>query len=254
MNKRVRKDISLTNYILIGNNIGGLWNLARKKTRDAYEMYPDFFNTESPYIANTMKYVPPFEKDFRELKILQGVAAETAQFYNEYRGYIILDLSEWLLHESDYYLEVSMKFFRDMADNWGYIFILCDTAQRNFKNMIELIASYLCDLPCSYEMVWKEQALRNTLDEMLSEKGSACSEKVKRVIESITKDKVIPQKYLENMICEISQKTGVIRLSSLHQYLETPDTFLRMVCTQSEIDTLIAYVQGKGKVNNDQTL
>jgi len=119
-------DISkaIKNYILLGNNIDDLKIRARNIATESKAQNPLLFNTNEAYVEYDMKYVAPFDKNFDMLFNIQGILAEKARFQDEYRGFIIFDVTKYLHHENEDWFDISLKFFHDQNNIWKYIFLV----------------------------------------------------------------------------------------------------------------------------------
>lgn len=113
------------NFILLG--IASAWesdvNMIVSNTK-AY--HPELFEGNIDSFTFELRYAVPFDKDFRELKRLQGTASEAAGRRSEFKGFIILDMNSWLTHHEEEYLQKALLFLVDMSDWWKYIFIIDD--------------------------------------------------------------------------------------------------------------------------------
>lgn len=100
-------------------------NIIEQICSEAYRISPCSFNGECLYFKFILRYCPPYEQDrFRELKRLQAVARSNVRFKYGYKGYIVIDISEWVGHMDEELLsKVTMAFLYDMSDRWKYIFI-----------------------------------------------------------------------------------------------------------------------------------
>lgn len=98
------------NFILLGTQMDELQNKAEVIVSTAYEKFTELFNGEVASFSFDLRYVPPFDKSFTELMRLQGVAAEHVRFKNGYKGYILLDLNEFLKHEKEPYFLRTIKY------------------------------------------------------------------------------------------------------------------------------------------------
>jgi len=85
-------------------------------------------------------YVPPYE-DFRELKQLQLRTKDADLFGGDV--YVIMDLSEWVRHETEEYFTVTMKYLHDQSYKWRYIFTVGNNTLNSVKPMLGVIKRYL---------------------------------------------------------------------------------------------------------------
>lgn len=131
------------------------------------EHCPELFAGNRDCFSFELRYIAPFDRDFRELKRLQGTAAAAAGRRDEFRGYIVIDLSGYLTHEREPYFEKTLLFLADMSECWKYIFLVED---RNPRAARELIAHLLeifvqANVPCE---------VREAAPEPLSEVVTLC--------------------------------------------------------------------------------
>ena len=98
-------------------------------------MSPDSFNGDCLFFKFTLRYCPPYEQDrFRELKRLQEVAYSNVRFKNEYKGFIVIDITEWIGHfEEELFQTITMSFLCDMSDCWKYIFVASNLSKDDFS-------------------------------------------------------------------------------------------------------------------------
>lgn len=163
MKKIDSNSIGFNNYVLLGNDINELKSIAIKTANKTREHTPACFNAEKSYIEFELKYVPPFEKNFDELFKLQGIAAETPRYKDEYRGYIVLDVSKYLAHEKEDWFDITLKFLHDQGDYWKCIFLVDMTNKRSGEEMVSKILSLLY---CRVEDECKDEKLimQNIID------------------------------------------------------------------------------------------
>lgn len=91
----LKKNYNSENFILLGRPY------EQKETIELIvsiykNNHPDFFEGERKSFIFELRYTEPFEKNFTELKRLQGLAAEYAGHRNEFQGYIIINLNSYL--------------------------------------------------------------------------------------------------------------------------------------------------------------
>lgn len=90
--------------------------IAEQKTH-----HPEKFEGNKDWFDFELRYIAPFDKNFCELKRLQGTAAEAAGRRAEFKGYIVINLNEWITHHEDDYLKRALLFLTDMNDCWRYL-------------------------------------------------------------------------------------------------------------------------------------
>lgn len=101
-------------------------NQANEICEEAFSVSPECFNNERKYFNFILRYCLPFEREkFHELKRLQEEAKNHIRFKDEYRGFIVMDITEWQGHmEEELFSEVTMSFLSDMSEYWKYIFVI----------------------------------------------------------------------------------------------------------------------------------
>ena len=134
---------------------------------------PEIFEGKEEFFEFEFRYTEPFDKNFTELKRLQGLAAGFAGRRNEFRGYIVIDLSGYLTHHEDRYLNIMLFFLADMSEFWKYIFIIDD---QNLKAARELsgkvLKSFICDnLFCQVIEAREEISAMEQITEVSREAG-----------------------------------------------------------------------------------
>ncbi len=122
----LKQNRSPEHFILVGTDRLYFEREAAAIVQETLSAAPEAFSGEQPCFTFDLRYVPPFDKDFRELKRLQGTAAQFAGRRDAFRGCIILDVSEYLRHENEFYFDVILSFLRDQTDCWRYIFPIPD--------------------------------------------------------------------------------------------------------------------------------
>lgn len=113
------------NFFISSNNGESLENPIERICSEAYRISPGSFNGERLYFKFILRYCPPYEQDrFQELKRLQEIARNNVRFKYEYKGYVAIDITEWIGHlDEELFERVTMAFLCDMSDCWKYIFI-----------------------------------------------------------------------------------------------------------------------------------
>lgn len=135
-------------HFILLNSLKNPYEKAEQIAKNAFFSFPDRFKGARNYFPFQLRYIHPFES-FSELKRLQGMAAEKARFCDEYRGYIAIDLSSYLGHESERYFDISLKYFYDMKDCWSYIFLVENRDQTKLRELLRKIYRIFDDTPIS---------------------------------------------------------------------------------------------------------
>ena len=113
------------NFYLSSENDRDFENQYALLCAEALQLSPESFNGEQLFFKFILHYCPPYEHDrFCELKRLQEVARSNTRFKDEYRGYIVIDISEWEGHfAEELFSDIVMSFLSDMSDFWKYLFV-----------------------------------------------------------------------------------------------------------------------------------
>lgn len=145
------------NYILLGDP-QILKEKARKFSADQKADFPEMFEGKVDAFPFELRYAAPFEKPFRELKRLQGTAAEAAGRRDEFRGYILIDVSSWLEHREEVYFQLSLLYLVDQNEDWKYIFLVNDQNKRLSKELAGTIleAFFRENILCTV-IEWEEE-------------------------------------------------------------------------------------------------
>ena len=114
------------NFIVKNCDIATASEIATQLSDEAKNLFPDNFTGTVPCFTFELRYCPPYEqKSFRELMRLQSEAICHTRFKNQYCGFILLDLSEWVGHfHEELFSHVTLSFLAHMSDRWKYLFFL----------------------------------------------------------------------------------------------------------------------------------
>lgn len=219
----------LGNYILLGNDIEDLKIRAREIANEAKSSYPTFFNTERAYIEYEMRYVPAFDQNFDVLFNLQGVAAEEAGFQDEYRGFIILDVSKYLRHDKEDWFDISIKFFHDQGELWKFIFLVDMTNTRAGEEMTAKILSLLyCRVEDKREN--NELANRHFIKKECKANSLFCSNAALLFLEGYLFQKEGSRDVVSTLLIELADKFGdkkIVNMKMINEHIESGTSVIR---------------------------
>ncbi len=134
---------TVKNFILMGKDQEELKRRAQDIADEAERLFPESFSGDKNIFPFEVRYTPPFDKCFTELKRLQGTAAGNAGYRSEYKGYIMIDMNSFLRHETENYTDITLKFLCDSNDAWSYIFIVDTTRTKAAMELVRKILSLL---------------------------------------------------------------------------------------------------------------
>ena len=242
-------DIHPENYILLGNP------QIRKADADALILeakscHPEKFEGNEDSFSFELRYSAPFDKGFFELKRLQGTAAEIAGRRSNFKGYIVLDLSRWLAHHNEDYLNRSLLFLVDMSDYWKYIFLVDDKNSKAAQELVgKVLAVFFCEhIPCMVKEATTKCSQKARINALCKEQEIICSPSVLELLQ-----KLMAQKFSENIVsallCEVSCNSGKrISMNMLADFMADRNPAIRYMLTQKEFDRFMNIV-GQWKEN-----
>lgn len=239
-------DHGLTNYILTGSDREKIWDKADEIVRENVNNYPGYFNTDIASIPYEMRYVPPFEREFNELRNIQIASSSAASLFHEYNGYMIIDLTQYAGHETDYYLDISLKFFRDMASDWAYIFVI--NKEDDFcRQLTGQIALLFRGLPLSYWHCESEKDERSVIKNIISGFQTECSGEMISLLQRFLNEQILSKAHVVILINDIISRDSRLTARSLERYLTSRDNLLRAVISSDVYGRLIEIMKEKKK-------
>ncbi len=130
------------NFILLSDDEESLDDQIEQICSEAFRISPDSFNGECLYFKFIFRYCLPYEQNrFHELKRFQETARSNIRFKDEYRGYIVIDITEWKGHlTEELFSDITLPFLSDMSDIWKYIFI--SPGNKLTEDEIEVLLRY----------------------------------------------------------------------------------------------------------------
>lgn len=238
------KKVFPENFILLGDS-GTQTAKAYSIISDGKVHYPKKFEGNKDYFSFELRYVAPFDKNFHELKRLQGMAAEAAGRRAEFKGYIIINLSEWLTHHDEDYLKKALLFLVDMNDCWKYIFLIND---QNLKASKELVGKLLTvffrnHIICKVEEYIADSSIKNLASYICKEQGVICASHVKETIEELLiqgfEDAIVSA-----LVSEVSWYCGKkISTNSFVGFISECEPSIRYMLPQKEYCRLMSIIE-----------
>lgn len=234
-----RKNYYSENYVLLGKPYEQQGSI--QCIVDEYkDKHSDFFEGERDSFVFELRYTEPFEKQFTELKRLQGLAAECVGRRNEFKGYIIINLSSYLSHADDHYFKIILYFLLDMNDRWKYIFLIDN---KNQKSAIELVSKVLHffvsdSIPCKVIEERKEKEKIKIVNSICAAKEISCSDDVKSLfVELLNHD--FKEEVVSQLITSISWYSHkCINMELIDRLISDPDSLIHYMLSKNEIDEL----------------
>ncbi len=244
MGKYFKSGLYPQNFVLLGPS-EQLYKEANHIVKEAFKLFPNQFHGKRQAFPFQLRYAPPFDKSFCELKRLQGTAAEEAGFSDVFRGYILMDISAYLKHESEYYFEVSMKYLHDMADVWKYIFLVDSTNEKASMVLVSKVLDILDDIPCGVieQSELNMQPEANFIGNTCKKYGITCSSSVKAFLEELLIQKEYSEKVVSALIRELASDyvVGTIAgMEEIHSYFRRGIPVVKYMLSPKMYEELIA--------------
>lgn len=239
-----RKNYYSENYVLLGEPYEQQESI--QCIVDEYkDKHSDFFEGERDSFVFELRYTEPFEKQFTELKRLQGLAAECAGHRNEFKGYIIINLSSYLSHADDHYFKIILYFLLDMNDRWKYIFLIDNKNQKSANELVSKVLHFFVsdNIPCKVVEERKEKEKIKIVNSICETKGINCSNDVKNLfVELLNHD--FKEEIISQLITSISWYSHkCINMELIDRLISDPDSLIHYMLSLNELDELYHLVE-----------
>jgi len=228
------------NFILIGTQLDEMKNKANAIVAEAEKKCKEIFNSEDSSFAFDLRYVPPFDKNFGELMRLQGVAAEHVRFKDGYKGYIILDVSEFIKHEKESYFLRAIKYLHDENENWRYIFIVDKSNEKAARDMVQAILEFI-----EHTKVLDDENVSDNnqrfLKTICKERKVKLDEESFKFIENLLTKEKINRNVIETIVCDLSAMcdNSVVTAADIKEYFEGDTAIVRYMVSKSDFDRIL---------------
>lgn len=207
--------------------------------------HPEKFEGSRDFFSFELRYAAPFDKGFYELKRLQGTASEVAGRRNEFKGYIVMDMSSWLTHHDEEYLNKALLFFVDMSDYWKFIFLVDN---QNLKAARELVGKILSvfygdHIPCSVKEEKEKCSYKECLTKLCIVQGITCSTPVKEVLQDVL-EQGFGEDVVSALLSELSWRgSRKISMDAFANFVNGQESLVRYMLTQKEHNRLLAIIE-----------
>ena len=167
---------------------------------------------------------------------------------SDFKGYIVINLSNYLEHDKEHYFKIALQFLSDMNDCWKYIFLVDNKNENASKTLvISTLQILLNDIPCEVKY---ENTFYNTdiIDTTLTEKNVTCSEPVKKLFNDMLKDEILSKDTISILIQNISGYYGPqISMRTIRHFFKNKDPVIKYMITKRQYDHLINMLQLGGE-------
>lgn len=207
--------------------------------------HPEKFEGNSDWFDFELRYIAPFDKNFCELKRLQGTAAEAAGRRAEFKGYIVINLNEWITHHEDDYLNKALLFLADMNDCWKYIFLINNLNVRASRELTGKILEIFFQnyIICKVRECSSESSVKHRANTICKELGVICDSPVKETIEEMMTsgfDKAI----VSALLSEVSWYQGKkISMDALFGFIFNHKLSVSYMLSQKEYCRLMSIIE-----------
>lgn len=116
--------------------------LTRDLARALSHQEPALFDGLAPAVYQKLLYCAPFEP-FQGLRQLELQLRNATGLRACYRGIVALDLSEWVGHEQEEYLHITLKYLHDHRHLWKCIFLAGNRDLPQITPLLQAAAQYL---------------------------------------------------------------------------------------------------------------
>lgn len=234
------------NFILIGSP-KTQQKQAEKIISEATRYFPEKFDGNIPFFVFDLRYYPPFDKGFSELKRLQAAAAQAAGRRSDFNGYIIIDISNYLNHDTEHYFRITLEFLIDMNYCWKYIFLVDNKNITAEKAIVSTALNILLrDVTCEVKE-YPSLCEHDLIDEICKEKKIFCSAPVKNLLSDIMDEKIYTSEIISAFITDISGCCGYrITMKTIKAFFQKRDSVIKYILAPKQYNHLVSVCQ-KGK-------
>ncbi len=235
------------NFILMGPDFEELKKKADAIVAEAVELFPEKFMGKISAFPFELRYTPPYEKPFLEIKRLQGTAAQKAGWRKEFKGYIIIDVSPFMAHESEDYFDITLKFLYDSNEAQSYIFTVDNSNPKQAMNMVRKILSIIRCRVLEEKGVIAE---KKKLQALLNEANIQCT----KVCADMLLEARLPQDVLRNTVLDIAEAKEKLDVADVYEYLCDESSTVKYMLTEDKLKELVLLCQRtkEGDRNNEK--
>lgn len=244
MNCKHDLDTCPENYILLGNpdfhrSYGNFL------VSEAQARFPECFEGNEKSFPFELRYVAPFDKEFYELKRLQGMAAEVAGRRDAFRGYIVIDLSNYLTHSNEHYLEITLRFLIDMNDCWKYIFLVSNKDSKAARELVgKVLTIVMHDISVEVKAEDEDVSFRNRINDICKKNGITCSTSAKNLILNLVEQERFNEDTISILLEDIARHDkNRLSLNTFTAYISKEEPPVKYLLSAKEYSRLISVVK-----------
>lgn len=241
------------NYILLGDS-GTQTAKVHSIIFEGKKHHPEKFEGNRDCFEFELRYAAVFDKNFNELKRLQGTAAQVAGRRAEFKGYVIINMNEWLTHHDEDYLNKALLFMADMNDCWKYIFLIDNHNSKASKELTGKILSifFRDHIICKVEESTEKCFDKNTVDLMCKEVGATCDVHVKEMV-----GKLLNQGFEDTVVSAFLSEASLycgnkIDMKPFVDFITEGELSIRYMLSQKEYSRFMSIIEQKKEKRYDE--
>lgn len=230
-------------FLLTSDSDVNLNNQAETICKEAFQLSPESFNGEKLFFKYILSYCQPYEYEkFQGLRRLQEVARSNTRFKDEYRGYILIDISEWKGHlTEELFADVTMPFLSDMSMFWKYLFV--SPGYERSESELNVLKRFFRVKQLDAASFPKPDLYKTFFDSMNKNHGIRFSKLTENVFR-----RFIPNEAMRSVQNVIAIKNDIISFFGTHvnvkaemivDYLKNPDSFCFNLISEENMQKLV---------------
>lgn len=189
--------------------------------------YVDALIAEHNPLFITMHYTPPYEK-FTGLRQLQKQIQQLNPFELA-RYQPVIDITEWLHHESEDYFAIIVKYLADHTSLWNYILTIRNSVVSDVQPMFLQLRTYMTGRIQEHKFAEQDWLLEAQLISQYNmTESDACL--ISQIMMQPAFKSYRTQSFLENLVAEIKETSNTATTKDkLHSYMLGDTSLLRMI-------------------------
>lgn len=128
--------------IILVTNSDKKENIIKHLATKRYKKHHDEFKGEEIYICFKLEYTAPYD-EFNGIKKLILRIKDSTGLRDRYKGFVAIDINEWVGHENEEYFNIFLKYIHDHLSGKQYIFIVDEKNSCCLDNLIIACMRYL---------------------------------------------------------------------------------------------------------------
>lgn len=181
-------------------------------------------------VFHCSEYTSPCNK-FKEIKriILNTNAAKGLN--KEFSGILMIDITEWLSHESENHFSVLLKFLHDKNKYWKYVFVVdtddCRKKERLYNEILKILrCSIVTDKSSGLNII------KEVIDKIANHENVVFETSAEEKLISCCSENNLNEHFIENLVMDIivETPTWLINSDDIQKYFESPSCIYCNLC------------------------